>query len=87
MDKITEKDLEELIKIKKRQKRKSRFSKFIVVFVILLNVAFTLGVFYLFLKVGSEPTTLIASWFSFTTVELWSLSKIKREKEKNKYEY
>ena len=80
MDKITEKDLEELIKIKKRQKRKSRFSKFIVVLVILLNVAFTLGIFYLFLKVGSEPTTLIGSWFTFTTVELWSLSKIKRKK-------
>jgi len=87
MDNITERELEELIKIKKKQKRKSRFSKFIVVLVILLNVAFTLGVFYLFLKVGSEPTTLIASWFSFTTVELWSLSKIKREKEKNKDEY
>lgn len=80
MDKITEKDLEELIKIKKRQKRKSRFSKFIVVLVILLNVAFTLGIFYLFLKVGSEPTTLIGSWFTFTTVELWSLAKIRRDK-------
>jgi len=63
-------------------KKKGRFSKFIVTLVILLNVAFTLGVFYLFLKVGSEPTTLIASWFSFTTVELWSLSKIKRDKVK-----
>ncbi len=61
-------------------KKKGRFSKFIVISVILLNVAFTLGVFYLFLKVGSEPTTLIASWFSFTTVELWSLSKIRRDK-------
>lgn len=80
MDNITEKDLEELIKIKKRQKKKNRFSKFIVVLVILLNVAFTLGIFYLFLKVGSEPTTLIGSWFAFTTVELWSLSKIKRKK-------
>lgn len=68
-------------------KKKGRFSKFIVTLVILLNVAFTLGVFYLFLKVGSEPTAIIAAWFSFTTVELWSLSKIKREKEKNKDEY
>ena len=87
MDNIDTKELEKLIKKQKTNKKKGRFSKFIVVLVILLNVAFTLGVFYLFLKVGSEPTTLIASWFSFTTVELWSLSKIKREKEKNKDEY
>jgi len=80
LDKISEKDLEELLNLKRKQKRKSRFSKFIVVLVILLNVAFTLGIFYLFLKVGSEPTTLIGSWFTFTTVELWSLSKIKRKK-------
>ncbi len=83
MDKKTEKPIKEY----QKKKKNGRFSKFIVTFVILLNVAFTLGVFYLFLKVGSEPTTLIASWFSFTTVELWSLSKIKREKEKNKDEY
>lgn len=61
-------------------KKKGRFSKFIVILVILLNVAFTLGIFYLFLKVGSEPTTLIGSWFTFTTVELWSLAKIRRDK-------
>jgi len=61
-------------------KKKGRFSKFIVILVILLNVAFTLGIFYLFLKVGSEPTTLIASWFTFTTAELWSLAKIRRDK-------
>ena len=80
MDKITEKDLEELIKIKKRQKRKSRFSKFIVTLVILLNVAFTAAVLYVYLQVGSEPSTLVGAWFAFTTVELWSLSKIKRKK-------
>ena len=61
-------------------KKKGRFSKFIVTLIILLNVAFTLGIFYLFLKVGSEPTTLIGSWFTFTTVELWSLAKIRRDK-------
>ncbi len=69
-------------------KKKGRFSKFIVILVILLNVAFTLGIFYLFLKVGSEPTTLIGSWFTFTTVELWSLAKIRRDKIKeNDNEY
>ena len=48
MDKITEKDLEELIKIKKRQKKMSRFTKFIVTLVILLNVIFTRQLFYMY---------------------------------------
>lgn len=85
MDKITEKDLEELIK--KRQKRKSRFSKFIVTLVILLNVTFTAAVLYVFLHIGNEPTTLIAAWFAFTTGELWMLSSIKKKKINNKADY
>ena len=32
----------------------------------------------LFLKKGSEPVALISAWFSFTTVELWNLAKIKQ---------
>ena len=80
MDKITEKDLEELIKIQKRQKRKSRFSKFIVTLVILLNVAFTAAVLYVYLQVGSEPQVLIGAWSAFTTGELWMLSSIKKKK-------
>ena len=79
MDNIDTKELEKLIKKQKANKKKGRFSKFIVVLVILLNVIFTAGIFYVFTKVGSEPSTLIVSWFGFTTVELWSLSKIKRE--------
>ncbi len=57
-----------------------RFSKRIVALVILLNVGFTGVVLYLFLRTGSEPTTLIGCWFGFTTVELWSLSQITKEK-------
>lgn len=60
-----------------------KFSKWIVSLVILLNVVFTGAVLYTFFKVGSEPAVLIGSWFGFTTVELWSLSKIKREEKKN----
>ena len=56
------------------------FSKRIVALVILLNVGFTGVVLYLFLWTGNEPSTLIGCWFAFTTVELWSLSKITREK-------
>ena len=87
MDKITEKDLEELIKIKKRQKKKSRFSKFIVTLVILLNVTFTTAVLYVFLHIGNEPTALITAWFAFTTGELWLLSSIKKKKINNETDY
>ena len=55
-----------------------KFSKFIVTLVILLNVGFTVAVLYAFLRVGSEPTALIAAWFGFTTVELWALAGIKK---------
>lgn len=80
MDKISEKDLEELLNLKRKQKKKSRFSKFIVTLVILLNVAFTAAVLYVFLHIGNEPTTLITAWFAFTTGELWMLSSIKKKK-------
>jgi hypothetical protein len=37
---------------------------------------------YVFLRVGSEPVTLIGCWFAFTTGELWMLSSIKKTKVK-----
>lgn len=82
MNNLDTRKVEKLIKKQKANKKKVRFSKFIVVLVILLNVIFTTGIFYVFTKVGSEPSTLIVSWFGFTTAELWSLSKIKREENK-----
>lgn len=60
----------------------NKFSKKIVALVITMNILFTGAVLYLFLRTGSEPSTLIGCWFGFTTVELWSLSKITREKVK-----
>jgi len=57
-----------------------QFSKVIVMAVVILNVVFTAAVLYVFLKVGSEPTTLITAWFAFTTGELWMLSSIKKTK-------
>ena len=82
MNNLDTRKVEKLIKKQKANKIKVKFTKFIVVLVILLNVIFTAGIFYVFTKVGSEPSTLIVSWFGFTTVELWSLSKIKREENK-----
>lgn len=59
---------------------KKGFSKLIVSFIVILNALFTVAVLYTFFRVGHEPTALIGAWFGFTTVELWSLAKIKRDK-------
>lgn len=80
MDNLSEKDLEKLIKLKKKEKKQGRFSKFIVSLVIFLNVMFTLAVLYVFLNIGNEPTTLITAWFAFTTGELWMLASIRKKK-------
>lgn len=56
-----------------------KFSKWIVSLVIILNIVFSAVVLYVFLKIGSEPTTLIGCWFAFTTGELWFLSGIKKK--------
>ncbi len=68
-------------------KKKGTFSKIIVVSVILLNVIFTIAVLTVFLKTASEPSSLVVAWFSFTTVELWSLAGIKKAKEKKENPY
>ena len=61
--------------------KKGMFSKLIVTFVIIINILFTIGTLYIFLRTGNEPTTLIGAWFAFTTVEVWQLAKIKRNKQ------
>ncbi len=68
-------------------KKKNKFSKIVVTAVITLNVLFTIAVLAIFLRTSTEPSSLIVAWFSFTTVELWSLAGIKKAKEKrNDYE-
>ena len=57
-----------------------KFSKFIVSFIVVINVVFTIGVLYIFLRTSREPTTLIGAFFGFTTVELWQLAAIKKHK-------
>jgi len=56
-----------------------RFSKKVVRWIIILNALFVVAVLFLYWHTGSEPATLIASWFAFTTGELWALAGIKRE--------
>ncbi|WP_071026383.1 hypothetical protein [Peptoniphilus raoultii] len=65
---------------KGRVKKKGEYSKFIVLAVIGLNIIFTIIVLKIFTLTGQEPSTLIGAWFSFTTVELWSLARIKKKK-------
>ena len=59
---------------------KMKYSKFIVMLVIVLNTAFAFSTLYVFLRTSSEPSTLIATWFAFTTGELWLLKDIKKTK-------
>jgi hypothetical protein len=61
-------------------KKKGQYSKFIVTAVIVLNIIFTAAVLFVFYKTSNEPSTLIASWFGFTTGELLLLSSIKKSK-------
>ncbi len=64
-------------------KQKGKFSKVIVLSVICANIIFTATVLWVFLRTSAEPSTLVMSWFGFTTAELWSLASIKKTKEKN----
>lgn len=71
----------ELKKLKEKDKKpKKEYSKIIVSAIIIINILFTIAIMVLFLKKGSEPVALIGAWFSFTTVELWNLAKIKQHK-------
>lgn len=65
---------------RRKKKNKGQYSKALVTLIIFLNIVFTVAVFFVFARTGSEPSTLIATWFSFTTVELWSLARIKKKK-------
>ena len=68
-------------KVTKKEK-KGGFSKVIITFVILMNICFTAAILYAFSQTGNEPSTLVASWFAFTTGEVWALAIIKKEKQK-----
>lgn len=70
-----------------KKKKTGVFGKVIVTAVISLNVLFTAAVLIIFIKTSCEPTGLIAAWFSFTTVELWSLAGIKKTKERKGSNY
>ena len=60
-----------------------KFSKIIVSLVVFLNTAFAFTVLYVLLKTCGEPSTLIVSWFAFTTGEVLMLAGIKKKIIKN----
>ena len=57
-----------------------RFSTKVVIVVILLNVLFTLAVLAVSWHTGQGLDSLVVGWFAFTTGELWTLGKNKRDK-------
>lgn len=77
---------QKIVEEKKREKKGGYFSKFIVVLVVFLNVMFASKVFDVFSMVGSEPVVLIGAWFTFTTGELFLLSRIKTKEIKAEIE-
>lgn len=83
MSKDEEIVLENYRKSKMRKKRKNLYGKLIVFFVIMLNSLFAIGVLAVYWHTGSEPTALIAAWFSFTTGELLMMAGIKYNKIKS----
>ena len=75
---MNERDLLKILNQSVNKKKDGKFSKKIIALIIMLNVIFTGFVFYVFLKVGNEPTTLIVAFFGFTTGELFLLASIKK---------
>ena len=61
----------------KEPKRKIRFNKKLVVFIVILNVIFTIAVFYASLQQAIIPDSLIIAWYAFTTTELLAMAGIK----------
>lgn len=57
------------------------FSKKIVIAVLILNVLFTTAVLAVSWHTLQSLDALVVGWFAFTTGELWTLGKIKREEQ------
>lgn len=57
--------------------KKGSYSKLIITLIILLNVAFTAYLLYILPQLTFEPSTLIVSWFGFTSGEAGLLALIK----------
>ena len=63
-----------------------KFSKFIVVFIILTNIAYVVTVFLFSWYEKPVPDSLTVAWFAFTTGELWALAIVTKEEKKREVE-
>lgn len=61
-----------------------KYSKGLIIFIIVINIIFTVFAFVMFYLTGNEPSALIAAWFSFTGIELINMAVIKKQKVKEK---
>lgn len=68
---------------KKKNKKKGRFMKNIIISVFLFLFIFVGVILYIFLKTGSEPSTLIGCVFGILGLEFGVLSKIKTTKKRS----
>lgn len=73
LDKLTLKQIKALVK-----KSKSKYSKKIVALVVLLITVYTAAFLYAFMRVGSEPSTLITAFYAWAGYELWQLKDLKK---------
>lgn len=77
-------DLRAFLDGQKGRRSKGLFSKVIVAACILLAVGYTAACLWMQWAKGISPEPqLTIAFYSFISVELWSLSKIKRDKNKN----
>ena len=77
-------DLRAFLDGQKGRRSKGLFSKVIVALCILLAVGYTGACLLMQWAKGISPEPqLTIAFYSFISVELWSLSKIKRDKNKN----
>lgn len=71
-------------KTKEKPRKKGLFSKVVVTLCILIVIAYTSICLLMQWARGMQPEPqLTIAFYSFVSVELWSLSKIKRDKNKN----
>lgn len=71
-------------KTRRRRRRKAKFSKIVVAALLCAVAAFTVAVLILFFYTGSEPSTLIVSFFGFAGGEAGVLGLIRHSD--NKYQ-
>lgn len=70
----------ELRKAKQKNKVSGQFMNRVVIFLILAALIFTVAMIIVFVRVGSEPSTLIENVFRFLSVEGGALALIKSVK-------